>query len=187
VDVVGRDRPGFLATVTKVLAAHDLDVDNAVVATWSDRAALESFQVRAEVEPDPVSIARQVEAGITADLSSPPIPEANVSFDNSLSPWHTICEVRAPDKPGLLHALASALAGAAVSVHSARITTDNGVASDRFELTDPNGRKLDAAQCDLVVALIRGGSLMRKRRLPVGFGRGKVRVVDPSLVASPEL
>jgi hypothetical protein len=33
------------------LAAHDLDVDDAVVATWADGAALECFYIRAAIEP----------------------------------------------------------------------------------------------------------------------------------------
>src|SRR5581483_5943542 len=52
VEVALRDRPGLLASVSGVLAAYGLDVLDAVVATWPDGAALESFHVRrAALEP----------------------------------------------------------------------------------------------------------------------------------------
>ncbi len=108
-----------------------------------------------------------------------------MSFDNSVSPWHTVCEVRAPDKPGLLHALASTFAAAAVSVHSARVTTENNIAVDRFELTDRDGHKLDAQHRDAVVAFISGGSVSSKRRIRFGRGPDKARLADPSMVVAP--
>ena len=37
-------------------------------------------------------------------------------------------------------------AAAGVTVHTARIETKGGVAIDRFELTDTDGRKLDSAR-----------------------------------------
>ena len=43
IDVAARDKPGLLASVTGVLADRGLDVQEAIVATWSDGAALESF------------------------------------------------------------------------------------------------------------------------------------------------
>ncbi len=49
IDVASRDRPALLAHVTGVLLDHGLDVFNAVIATWSDGAALESFKVRRSV------------------------------------------------------------------------------------------------------------------------------------------
>ncbi len=44
-DVVARDQPRLLAAVTGAIAAAGLDVDDAVVATWPDGAAIESFRV----------------------------------------------------------------------------------------------------------------------------------------------
>jgi UTP:GlnB (protein PII) uridylyltransferase len=83
-----------------------------------------------------------VERSTPRSLESAGVPDATVSFDDSASPWHTIAEVRATDRPGLLHALAVAFAAAGVDVHAARVTTTDELALDRFDLTDRAGRKL---------------------------------------------
>ena len=44
VEVAARDRPGLLAVVSGVLADHGLDILDAVVATWPDGGALDSFR-----------------------------------------------------------------------------------------------------------------------------------------------
>ena len=53
--------------------------------------------------------------------------------------------MRAADRPGLLHDVATAIASVAIDVHAARVTTVDGVAHDRFDLSDPFGRKLSPA------------------------------------------
>jgi [protein-PII] uridylyltransferase len=163
VDVVAHDRPGLLAAVTGVLIDADLDIDEAVIATWADGVALESFRVRSELYPRPSELRPALESAFDAPLMSAPIEGAVVSFDNSVSPWHTICEVHAPDKPGLLHALSTAFAAAEVSVHSARITSGDGVARDRFEVTDRDARKLDEARREVVEMFVAGGVETRRR------------------------
>ena len=140
-----------------VLAAHGLDVLEATVATWGDGAAIESFLVtRPPLDPprlDPAAIgaaappdAAALEASIVRafedPLVSPPNPDAEVAFDDAASPWYTLCEVRSPDRRGLLHMITVGLAAAGASVHSARLVTLDGQAVDRFELTDRDGRKL---------------------------------------------
>ncbi len=64
IDVAARDRPALLATVTGVLARAGLDVRDAVVATWDDSAALETFTVRAAGEPDATALGAAVAAGL---------------------------------------------------------------------------------------------------------------------------
>ena len=118
--------------------------------------ALESFKVRRGAEP--------VDRGSTPPGSVPPDPRssspdsasfdqplklgadpgATVSFDDVGSPWYTLCEVRSPDRRGLLHTITVGIAAAGASVHSARLETVDGLAVDRFELTDSTRRKLDA-------------------------------------------
>ena len=163
VDVVAHDRPGLLASVTGVLIDADLDIDQAVIATWPDGVALESFAVRADIAPRPSLLRPAIEASFDQPLLSPPLPEAIVSFDNSVSPWHTVCQVVAPDKPGLLHALAATIAAAELSVHSARVTSTDGMAHDRFELTDGDGRKLDGARQETLELFVASGVQTRRR------------------------
>lgn len=168
VDVVSRDRPGLLATVTGVLVREGLEVNDALVATWGDGGALESFVVRvaAGTEPsDADRLATAVEHALGTPLGAPENPEAEVRFDDAGSPWYTVCEVRSPDRPGLLHQIAVGLAAAGASVHSAKVETVGGVAVDRFHLTDANGAKLGGERKDAVRAAIVGGVRSRRRLL----------------------
>ena len=52
-------------------------------------------------------------------------------------------------------------------MHSARVETVDGLAVDRFELTDSTGRKLDDETKDAVRDVIVDGVSLRRRR----FGR----------------
>jgi UTP:GlnB (protein PII) uridylyltransferase len=96
-------------------------------------------------------------------LSSPPAPDAELHFDDHSSPWYTLCEVRGPDRRGLLRDLATGFASVGADVHSARLTTVVGTAVDHFELTDRNGRKLDDVMEASVTRAIHDG--VRRRRL----------------------
>lgn len=166
VEVASRDRPGLLAAVSGVLAEHGLDVADAVVATWGDGAALESFRVRCEgtAAPDPGRLEAAIGDAFDRPLTSPANPEAEVSFDDAGSPWYTLCEVRSADRPGLLHTITVGLASVGASVHSARLETVDRRAVDRFSLTDATGRKLDRAAKDAARAAILGGVSARRRR-----------------------
>jgi Kef-type K+ transport system membrane component KefB len=168
VDVAARDRPALLATIAGVVSDHGLDILDAIVATWGDGAALDSFRVRGTSSRTTPPDARGLEVSIAdafdAPLESPSVPDADVRFDDHSSPWYTLCEVRSPDRRGLLHDLAAGLASAGADMHSARLATIAGQAVDRFELTDRNGRKLDQVMQANVTRSIRDG--VRRRRLP---------------------
>ncbi len=162
VDVAARDRHGLLAAVTGVLADHDLDVVEAVVATWPDRIALESFLVRAAIAPDRVGLERDVAAAFDQPLESPLLADVTIAFDNASSPWHTVCEVTAADKPGLLHVIATAFAAAHVEVVAATIVATDALADDRFELVDADGNKLDDDAQEAVRRFLCGGVTTRR-------------------------
>jgi Kef-type K+ transport system membrane component KefB len=163
IDVAARDRHGLLASVTGALAGQGLDVRSAVVATWSSGVALECFEVVASSRPDPEALRRAIEGALGGELSSAPWPGAHVGFDASASPWHTVCEVVAPDRPGLVHHLATAFAAAGAEVVAASIAVDGGEADDRFELVDRNGRKLSIEQEERIRAFVLGGVVERRR------------------------
>jgi Kef-type K+ transport system membrane component KefB/predicted amino acid-binding ACT domain protein len=163
IDVAAPDRHGLLAAVTGVLADHGLDLAEAVVATWPDGSALESFRALGGDEPDAVALARDMREALHHDLASLPMPDAVVGFDREASPWHTVCEVTAPDRPGLLHVVATAFAAAGVDVVTATIGAVDGKADDRFELVDRNGHKLDAELEQRVRTYLRGGVATRRR------------------------
>jgi Kef-type K+ transport system membrane component KefB len=163
IDVAARDRHGLLASVTGALGTHGLDVRSAVVATWSSGAALECFEVRASVAPDPDALRRSIESALGGTLASSPWPDAQVSFDASASPWHTVCEVVAPDRSGLVHHVATAFAAAGAEVVVAVIAARDGEADDRFELVDRNGRKLSSEEEDAIRRYVQGGVVERRR------------------------
>ncbi|HEX2042779.1 MAG TPA: hypothetical protein VHF24_09090 [Acidimicrobiales bacterium] len=87
---------------------------------------------------------RALEDAIGRPQAGEPVPDAKDAFEVEASPWYTLCEVRAADRPGVPHALAVAFAHARAHVHTARVTTVGGEAVDRVELTDGSGCKLDA-------------------------------------------
>jgi [protein-PII] uridylyltransferase len=148
IEVVATDRLGLLGAVTGVLAQRRIEIIDASAVTWPDGAIVESYTVRTVVPfTTAVGSAADLETAIRHALDSPlapqPAVDLEIDFDNDASPWHTLCEVRGPDRPGLVHAMTVGFATAGVSVHSARIETVGGVVIDRFELTDREGRKLD--------------------------------------------
>jgi len=159
VEVASRDRPGLLATVSGVLLDSGLSVQEAVVATWRDGGALESFRVlpTRRTPPDADALTAAIVEAFDRPLEAPPTPGAEVVFDDEGSPWYTLCEVRCVDCPGLLHAITVGFASAGVDVHSARVRTVAGQAADRFEVTDRNGRKLGEDAKSAVIEAVTGG------------------------------
>jgi [protein-PII] uridylyltransferase len=166
IDVAGRDQIGLLASVTGVFAAHDLDVIRAHVTTWGDGAALESFTVEprpGSVVPDVAVLLPEIRDSLGERVHAVPLPEAVIAFDDAGSPWYTICEVRHPDRPGLLAQIAAALSLAGANVHAAELETKDGTAIDRFSLTDRDGAKLRRAGKDAIRAVLADGARQRGR------------------------
>ena len=175
VEIAARDRQGLLATVAGVIADAGFDILDGAVATWADGAALDTLLVQRAVvspadlgkllPPDPVKLESAIVAAFDAPLESPPLPDAELRFDDHASPWYTICEVRSPDRRGLLHNLTTAMASVGANVHSVRLVTTGGVAVDRFEITDRNERKLDEEAKGAVVRAVRDGVTPKRRLL----------------------
>ena len=168
--VVGaRDRQGLLATVSGVLDDCGYDVRRAVVATWLDGAAVEEFEVRGPILPTAVDLEAAIAASFGEPLESVALPGAHVRFDDSSSPWHTICEVEAPDEPGLLHQLATAFTAAGVTVVAASIAERDTGAVDTFELVTRHGEKLEDREERAVREYIAGGAVLTRRRFRSGL------------------
>ncbi len=185
VDVVGRDRPGLLARETGVLAEHRLDVVAAIAATWGDGCALASFDVKGSVAPDAERLQADLVAALDRPITSTPVADVVLDFDDSGSPWHTLATARAVDRPGLLHALTTAFAAAGANVHAARVHTDGGRVIDVFEMTDVRGPKLRPDSYARVQALLAEGVVERKRRLwrpSLGSGARRRLRIAPSSV-----
>jgi [protein-PII] uridylyltransferase len=151
-DVATADQPGLLAAFTGVLHDAGVDVHQAVAATWADGAALQSFVVVLDAPLDTLALERAFSAALATPPRARRVAGAQVTFDHAASSLYTACEVRAADEPGLLHAITAAFAAAGVDIHAARVTTADGVAVDRFDLSDRARRKLDRAREDAIVA-----------------------------------
>jgi Kef-type K+ transport system membrane component KefB len=165
IDVGARDRPGLLAAVAGVLAGLGVNVSEALIATWPDRGALETFRVGGDPPLPPSDhLAYEIEQSLDLPLVAVPIAEAVVEFDDHSSPWHTIAEIQARDRPGLLHSLASAITAAGADVQSARIRTEGSTALNRFDLNNSVGGKLTEADKELIRAFVVNGGTPPPRR-----------------------
>ena len=167
--VGAHDRQGLLAIASGVLNEMGYDVRRAVVATWLDGAAVEEFEVRGPTPPPADEVEASVAAAFDQSLRSEPLPGADVRFDDSSSPWHTICEVEAPDQPGLLHDLATAFTAAGVTVVAASIAERDADAVDTFELVNRDGEKLSGRDQRAVREFITGGAVLARRRFRSGL------------------
>jgi [protein-PII] uridylyltransferase len=157
VDIGTRDRSGLLARFSGALLHLGIDVVQAVVATWDDGGALQALVVRHADAPDPIDLQSQLEWALGQPLSAPPVTGATVRFDPP-SGGYTGCEVLADDRPGLLHAIAVAIAVAGADIHAARVATDDGRACDRFDLSDEHGRPLAPGMEAMIAAHLAAGT-----------------------------
>ncbi|HEY4116645.1 MAG TPA: [protein-PII] uridylyltransferase, partial [Byssovorax sp.] len=162
--VVADDRPGLLAAITAALAASRLEVHAAQIhsrVTARGVEALDLFWVRDRAEGvDGVAralpkLARDVHAllageasahdvarrrGTTAarERTSPPIAP-QVSIDPRASTRHTVIEVIARDRPGLLFAISDALHRLGLSISVAKINTEGARVADVFYVSEADG------------------------------------------------
>ena len=91
---------------------------------------------------------------------------ARVTVDNSLSDTHTVVEVKAPDRLGLLYLVTRALAAEGLDIATAKIATDLDHALDTFYVTDRAGRKVEAPPAlarlrETIAAALAGGDRVR--------------------------
>jgi predicted amino acid-binding ACT domain protein len=162
--VAARDRPGLLARVSGVFSRAGLEIVDATVGTWGDGCAVSSFRVRGPLVPAREPLERALRDALSEDLQTDPAPDVALAFDDTASPWHTVCTARARDRLGLLHLVTGAFAAAGVNVHAARLATVDDEVIDVFELTDAKGRKLDSATQQRVERLLASGVETRRRR-----------------------
>jgi [protein-PII] uridylyltransferase len=178
-DIYDRDRLGLFADTAGLLAARGLVVRTAVLRTVDGIAANE-WQVEAPGgdPPDGAELARglwRLSRGDHAPLQvldrrrgpSPapgPTPSSRATSGSpgqtramvvpQASADTTVIEVRAQDRPGLLHDIGVAFARAGLSVRSAHIATYAGQTLDTFYLTEFAGRQLPPARVAQAVSAV---------------------------------
>ncbi len=165
---IANDRPGLLAMKTATLAAHGLQVVGAQIYSWVDTGgavrSLDVFWVaagsrvekmqalvpklegeltrmlRGDLDPGDLAIPRS-SGGAWASRPTPPV-QTTVSFDNRASAAHTVIEVTARDRPGLLFALSRCLQLAGLRIALAKINTEGTAVADVFYVAEEDGTKV---------------------------------------------
>jgi [protein-PII] uridylyltransferase len=186
--VVAEDRPGLLASIAAALTANRLEVLAAQVYSRQVGECVEAvdlFWVRDReggtdgVEGALPRLARdledvcssRVDAGelLASRLGSAspwrerpsPVVPTEVQVDGRASPRHTVVEVFARDRPGLLHRLARALHELGLSIALSKINTEGTRVADVFYVSELDGSKVApgpryAAVHDALVRAIEG-------------------------------
>ena len=70
--------------------------------------------------------------------------ETKIRFDTRTSETHTLIEVEAEDRVGLLYFVSQALHEEGLNIAVAKITTEMGAAIDTFYVRDEHGLKVDS-------------------------------------------
>ena len=170
VTVVAPDRIGLFGDVAGLLAAHGLSVRSALVRTVGD-VAVDTWWVSApygDLPPTPTmltALRRLADGDRTAldrlarrDAAYRPargvVAQPRAVLVSGASEHATVVEVRAADRPGLLHAIGRALADQGVDVRSAHVATHAGQAVDTLYLAEPDGGPLAPARVAGVVAVL---------------------------------
>lgn len=171
--VVAPDRLGLFADTAGLLAAGGLVVRSAVLSTEGD-VARDVWHVESPSGDAPVAVdlerdlarlgagdraplarlARRSSGRVGAPRGTPGHPTTRAFVVPDASATATVVEVRAGDRPGLLHDVAGALTGVGLDIRSAHVATYAGQALDTFYLTTDGGRVLDPAEAALAVAAI---------------------------------
>ncbi len=170
VTVAAPDRTGLFVAIAGVLALHRLSVRSAQIRTV-EGMAVDEWTVLPDRDHDPrpeslrVDLVRALagELDLTGRLTSrdrsarpPPVPPPRPRVDvrPEASDSSTVVEVRAADRPGLLHRLGRALALMAIDIRCARVVTMGAEAVDVFYLQDGEGSPLRPGACREVVRLL---------------------------------
>jgi [protein-PII] uridylyltransferase len=183
VTVVAPDRAGLLADIAGTLASSRLTVKSALIRTvsagsagvsvavdtwWVDSGGRGSLPAAATLETD----LRRLSDGDRSVLDRlarrdagyrpPPgtLARPRVVLLSGASADSTVLEVRAADRPGLLHAIGAALARAGVDLRSAHVATHAGQAVDVLYVGEPGGGVLSPPRVALTISgLVDAGTL----------------------------
>ena len=165
--------PGTLAAFTGVLTLHGLDILSATIVRHGDEVE-DTFEIRmppggapgadelqqmADEAAEAVGGARDLHAELRSyRRGHTPVdfpPEVEVLADGGPT---TGFQVRAADRPGLLHDLAAALSRRGMRTRSVSVLTVSGVALDTFRVVDASGdppadpRAIEAVRTALLTA-----------------------------------
>lgn len=162
--VVAFDRPGLFATVCGALALRGIDIHDAEIYTRDDDVAVEVFRVVGSHGAVPDERWERVEADVRATLAGEldldealarksaqarrrrlPLDKrgpARVVVAEDASETHTVIEVHAEDRLGLLREITKALYDAGCDLSLAKVATYGTDVVDVFYVRDLNGARI---------------------------------------------
>ncbi len=159
VTVVATDKPELLARIAGAMALAGLDILAVDAYGAIGGIALDTFVVtsatRRAVSTDTFSnLDRLLSAALRDRLELrtrlterqrhyPASASGPITVQASSSGFDTAVHIVAPDRPGLLHDLASAVSACDLSIRWAKVLTVDGVATDTFHVVDSTGNRLD--------------------------------------------
>ena len=166
--VYAPDREFLFAASASILGRLGLTVLDSRIITGNHGMSLDSYVVEGVTEPPaggpsheeirtalrlglrtPAAVPRTVRRLAKRQLKHFTIP-VEVNFTRDASNRHTVMEVIAADRPGLLARIGWALADARVRIRNAKIATFGERAEDVFYVTDADNRPLAAARLEEV-------------------------------------
>lgn len=149
VTAVGADRPGILARVTGALVEQDGNICDSTMTILGGRVAM-VLLIETERSPDAVEAAL---AGATSDLGLTVSVIAVTTADPPPPATHLLA-VYGTDRPGIVHAVASALAERGVNITD--LATRVLAGADQTYAMMLEVRLADDADVDEVVAAVHG-------------------------------
>jgi [protein-PII] uridylyltransferase len=181
--VVAPDRVGLLALVAGVFTLHRLTIRSAATTTvppepaagtGGPAAAVQVWTVAPEYGglPDRTVLRDDLRRALAGNLNvakrlaqrdaaypprpGVPVPPPRVDVVPGASQVATVIEVRAHDRPALLHRIGGALADSGVDVRGALVNTLGAEAVDAFYVVDADGGPLTGERASEVAAAVRG-------------------------------
>jgi [protein-PII] uridylyltransferase len=173
--VVSHDHPGLFAKIAGVLSANNVNILGAQVLTRKDGVVFDVLHVTDSVMrpiQDKVKfriINRELKKAINGELDveellksrnlSLPLHKRDrtlvvppkVEIGNDISEDHTVIDIYAIDRIGLLYSITSTLASLGISIHTAKVSTKVDQAVDVFYVKDLEGRKItDTGELDTI-------------------------------------
>lgn len=160
--VSASDRKGLFATLAGAIAASGANIVQARIFTRSSGEALDVFDLQDhmgrayENEKFIIKTLRRaldgtldIDGEINLRRSQQPrvkrtsrVP-ARVIIDNTASYLHTLVEINATDRPGLLYDITTALTAEGMNIHAAKVATFGRHAVDVFYIKDAFGLKIE--------------------------------------------
>ena len=156
------DRKGLFATLAGAIAAAGANIVQARIFTHTSGDALDVFDLQDQSGhayenekfmiktikraldgtldiDDEIKLRRSQQPRIKRTASLP----ARVIIDNTASYLHTLVEINAADRPGLLYDITTALTAEGMNIHAAKVATFGRHAVDVFYIKDKTGLKIE--------------------------------------------